>query len=178
MIRRPPRSTLFPYTTLFRSQRGAPALLSGLRNASLQRLGSAAAAGFRARRHARRPGACQAQRDDLDLERAELGVLRRAAAESRASAAPGRLARLLESECLAQLRRGHEARVDRRPDIELTRTRQWPDDPRFEARISHQPLRHLERLAVVPGERDGDPLAAAVRFARGVPGVDGVECPP
>src|SRR5256885_8256736 len=24
MIRRPPRSTLFPYTTLFRSQRGAP----------------------------------------------------------------------------------------------------------------------------------------------------------
>src|SRR5437879_9828164 len=25
MIRRPPRSTLFPYTTLFRSRRGAPA---------------------------------------------------------------------------------------------------------------------------------------------------------
>src|SRR2546427_9440085 len=25
MIRRPPRSTLFPYTTLFRSQRGRPA---------------------------------------------------------------------------------------------------------------------------------------------------------
>src|SRR2546427_4143879 len=25
MIRRPPRSTLFPYTTLFRSARGAPA---------------------------------------------------------------------------------------------------------------------------------------------------------
>src|SRR3989449_8028357 len=31
MIRRPPRSTLFPYTTLFRSQRAAP--LSGLRGA-------------------------------------------------------------------------------------------------------------------------------------------------
>src|SRR2546422_3176847 len=27
MIRRPPRSTLFPYTTLFRSQVGAPSLL-------------------------------------------------------------------------------------------------------------------------------------------------------
>src|SRR3712207_8002745 len=28
MIRRPPRSTLFPYTTLFRSRSGAPARLS------------------------------------------------------------------------------------------------------------------------------------------------------
>src|SRR3712207_7589446 len=27
MIRRPPRSTLFPYTTLFRSQQGTPILL-------------------------------------------------------------------------------------------------------------------------------------------------------
>src|SRR2546422_6692207 len=27
MIRRPPRSTLFPYTTLFRSQRGIPQLV-------------------------------------------------------------------------------------------------------------------------------------------------------
>src|SRR5256885_8511165 len=29
MIRRPPRSTLFPYTTLFRSERRAPAALYG-----------------------------------------------------------------------------------------------------------------------------------------------------
>src|SRR5690554_7318980 len=29
MIRRPPRSTLFPYTTLFRSDRGAPVLRPG-----------------------------------------------------------------------------------------------------------------------------------------------------
>src|ERR1044072_5241857 len=29
MIRRPPRSTLFPYTTLFRSRRGAPASTGG-----------------------------------------------------------------------------------------------------------------------------------------------------
>src|SRR3712207_7393549 len=29
MIRRPPRSTLFPYTTLFRSRRGAPARRRG-----------------------------------------------------------------------------------------------------------------------------------------------------
>src|SRR3712207_8483138 len=28
MIRRPPRSTLFPYTTLFRSSHGAPAIWS------------------------------------------------------------------------------------------------------------------------------------------------------
>src|SRR3712207_8148428 len=32
MIRRPPRSTLFPYTTLFRSQAGPP-LLAGIREA-------------------------------------------------------------------------------------------------------------------------------------------------
>src|SRR3712207_8381569 len=31
MIRRPPRSTLFPYTTLFRSARGAAAGVSGCR---------------------------------------------------------------------------------------------------------------------------------------------------
>src|SRR2546422_7601495 len=30
MIRRPPRSTLFPYTTLFRSRRGREALAQGL----------------------------------------------------------------------------------------------------------------------------------------------------
>src|SRR3712207_6935086 len=29
MIRRPPRSTLFPYTTLFRSQVGGPAVVEG-----------------------------------------------------------------------------------------------------------------------------------------------------
>jgi len=56
-------------------QRGAPALLCGLRNASFQRLGGAAAPDLRARRYARRPRACQTQRDDLDLERAQLGVL-------------------------------------------------------------------------------------------------------
>src|SRR3989449_9578454 len=33
MIRRPPRSTLFPYTTLFRSRRGADRRLAGWRRA-------------------------------------------------------------------------------------------------------------------------------------------------
>src|SRR2546430_13615121 len=33
MIRRPPRSTLFPYTTLFRSQRGSLLVLSGVEGA-------------------------------------------------------------------------------------------------------------------------------------------------
>src|SRR3712207_7728924 len=32
MIRRPPRSTLFPYTTLFRSPGGSVAIHTGLRN--------------------------------------------------------------------------------------------------------------------------------------------------
>src|ERR1700686_1404092 len=64
----------------------------------------------------------------------------------------------------------------RRPNTELAAAGECSDDPRFEARISPQPLRPLERLAVVPGERDGDPLAAAVRFAGEVPGIYGVEC--
>src|SRR6266404_716352 len=41
----------------------------------------AAAPDLRARRYARRPGAGRTQRDDLDRERAQLGVLRRAPAE-------------------------------------------------------------------------------------------------
>src|SRR6266487_6558078 len=35
MIRRPPRSTLFPYTTLFRSQRAVAATLRGLLGSDL-----------------------------------------------------------------------------------------------------------------------------------------------
>src|SRR4051812_50005563 len=51
MIRRPPRSTLFPYTTLFRSQRGIPSRRRGVDRDHL--LGRKApqiirAAGFRA----------------------------------------------------------------------------------------------------------------------------------
>src|SRR3712207_8330108 len=41
MIRRPPRSTLFPYTTLFRSVRhGPPSTLAGLRLVADRLLGS------------------------------------------------------------------------------------------------------------------------------------------
>src|SRR2546430_8432763 len=39
MIRRPPRSTLFPYTTLFRSQEGARVLRSGAGARSAVRAG-------------------------------------------------------------------------------------------------------------------------------------------
>src|SRR3712207_8990210 len=38
MIRRPPRSTLFPYTTLFRSRGGIPSLKSGQRVTGLSKL--------------------------------------------------------------------------------------------------------------------------------------------
>src|SRR5215475_15480493 len=41
MIRRPPRSTLFPYTTLFRSRRGAPSTLRGRRQGRTWRPGGA-----------------------------------------------------------------------------------------------------------------------------------------
>src|SRR2546430_11078125 len=51
MIRRPPRSTLFPYTTLFRSRRGRiPALGGGARHAGARRLPRRPAARARARR--------------------------------------------------------------------------------------------------------------------------------
>src|SRR2546427_6853444 len=39
MIRRPPRSTLFPYTTLFRSQLGSGARRAGSRRPSVRRGG-------------------------------------------------------------------------------------------------------------------------------------------
>src|SRR5437667_2746362 len=49
MIRRPPRSTLFPYTTLFRSRAGAPA-----RRRARRVRAAARGAGLRARRSGRR----------------------------------------------------------------------------------------------------------------------------
>src|ERR1043165_9305568 len=39
MIRRPPRSTLFPYTTLFRSEEGAPSIWADVRAVLRRRLG-------------------------------------------------------------------------------------------------------------------------------------------
>src|SRR5258708_16119195 len=45
MIRRPPRSTLFPYTTLFRSQHATGAAPSAARPACLRQAGSSQAAG-------------------------------------------------------------------------------------------------------------------------------------
>src|SRR5205814_8374575 len=50
MIRRPPTSTLFPYTTLFRSTRGGARPL----HATLGRLGRARAAGRQPRQHLHR----------------------------------------------------------------------------------------------------------------------------
>src|SRR5256884_4587344 len=38
MIRRPPRSTLFPYTTLFRSKKVTPKILEGLRPRKILRV--------------------------------------------------------------------------------------------------------------------------------------------
>src|SRR5256885_12054011 len=64
MIRRPPRSTLFPYTTLFRSQR-ADLRRQGLRDAHLGEARSPDAA------------APDADRPDSRAERAERAVRRR-----------------------------------------------------------------------------------------------------
>src|SRR6185369_17579639 len=55
MIRRPPRSTLFPYTTLFRSRRATPPACAGSRcaaggNRARRGAGSTPRAGGRARR--------------------------------------------------------------------------------------------------------------------------------
>src|SRR3712207_7817368 len=52
MIRRPPRSTLFPYTTLFRSARGSP---WACRSPRARRPASRRRAPRRARRRAARP---------------------------------------------------------------------------------------------------------------------------
>src|SRR2546426_10177546 len=54
MIRRPPRSTLFPYTTLFRSLAARGARLKGRRRAG--RFGAGAAADFEQERRASRLG--------------------------------------------------------------------------------------------------------------------------
>src|SRR5258708_18960282 len=51
MIRRPPRSTLFPYTTLFRSHRARPAAVQ-LLHFHRQEVGVADEAGHKARRRA------------------------------------------------------------------------------------------------------------------------------
>src|SRR3712207_9183598 len=48
MIRRPPRSTLLPYTTLFRSRSGGAGLRGGGAVGAQRRLAAAAAAGRRA----------------------------------------------------------------------------------------------------------------------------------
>src|SRR5689334_24827828 len=55
MIRRPPRSTLFPYTTLFRSRPGA----RGTGGAGVNRRPSGRSAGLRARRAAPAAGSAQ-----------------------------------------------------------------------------------------------------------------------
>src|SRR5438067_5065077 len=53
MIRRPPRSTLFPYTTLFRSPMLAPRLPSGARRARRASLGADAVATYQDRKSTR-----------------------------------------------------------------------------------------------------------------------------
>src|SRR3712207_7354653 len=72
MIRRPPRSTLFPYTTLFRSQRGDPAGCGAQRRAGALAADQGGRAGRRARapdRGARPPEAEEARAHGLALAR-------------------------------------------------------------------------------------------------------------
>src|SRR2546422_6300489 len=56
MIRRPPRSTLFPYTTLFRSVRGMPRSLQGHGDEALPRGWARAGPGDEARQQHAGPG--------------------------------------------------------------------------------------------------------------------------
>src|SRR5258708_11567388 len=62
MIRRPPRSTLFPYTTLFRSERAHEDALA-IDRKSLRMQAGARAAGAAARTHARLPARGRGGRD-------------------------------------------------------------------------------------------------------------------
>src|SRR5256885_4858241 len=66
MIRRPPRSTLFPYTTLFRSDRGQRAVGRGHR----ERVGIGRAGGELVVRRARRvgPGAGRSEEHTSELQ--------------------------------------------------------------------------------------------------------------
>src|SRR5256885_11380711 len=64
MIRRPPRSTLFPYTTLFRSRRGGVQRLSAR--------GPGAAARWQRRAHRSRGGARAAARSRSEEHTSEL----------------------------------------------------------------------------------------------------------
>src|SRR3712207_8744719 len=67
MIRRPPRSTLFPYTTLFRSAQGAGGARRQVRHPRLPRAGA----------HDRRAAARDPRAEDRPLDRGEEGELNR-----------------------------------------------------------------------------------------------------
>src|SRR5258708_29954726 len=73
MIRRPPRSTLFPYTTLFRSHRGDGAAARGRRAHRGLAAPAADLAGVRPLHRARRPAASlpRGEPEDAQLARSE-----------------------------------------------------------------------------------------------------------
>src|SRR3712207_4194620 len=72
MIRRPPRSTLFPYTTLFRSARARRAPTGWRRRRRRARSPRSQAAPARPRRSSRRYGEAGAGRERLDRRRDRL----------------------------------------------------------------------------------------------------------
>src|SRR5256885_4403004 len=79
MIRRPPRSTLFPYTTLFRSRRGQchrrqVALLEGGRDRSLAPIGPRDLSGLRRRAVGGRRGAHPRDRKSTRLNSSHLVI--------------------------------------------------------------------------------------------------------
>src|SRR3712207_7798581 len=74
MIRRPPRTTLFPYTTLFRSGR---ALARGVRGARVRRRGAPrrrAGAARRARAKGLRPPGCSRDRKSTRLNSSHANI--------------------------------------------------------------------------------------------------------
>src|SRR5260370_40796023 len=70
--------------------------------------------------------------------------------------------RLLQSERLTRLRRGHKTRVYRRTDIELVRARQGTHHHGLKTGVPHQPLRHGQRLRLLPPQPDRNWLSRAV----------------
>src|SRR6185369_14769364 len=76
----------------------------------------------------------------------------------------------------AQLLSAHSGVVWLRVGLELLPPNKRTDDDGIESRIAHQCRCGIERLRIVAGERDADPIALAMRLGLQSLVVHGVEC--